>query len=295
MNPEGFINHLRTGDKAIPTLPGGPVVELEPEEDPRVVLADWLTAPENPYFARAMANWVWAQFFGKGLTNPADNLSASNPPVHPELLDAIAEEFTDSGFDLRSLIRLVVNSEAYGLSSRPIPGNENDSRFFSHQTPRPLTAHQMADALAQATETDLLFDLSRGGGGTTRIYKAVEVKYPSIPSDLLDTFGRCQRDSGCAPVATPTLSLRQALMLIGGSGVDSRISNFNGYLAEMLEFDPLAEEVVETLYLRTLCRKPRGEEIAHWSTVLDEAESFREASEDLFWALLNSREFAFNH
>ncbi|WP_152050514.1 DUF1549 and DUF1553 domain-containing protein [Tautonia marina] len=295
VNPEGVVLHLRTGEPAVPTLPGGEVVQLAADIDPRTVLADWITAPDNPYFARTAANWAWAQFFGRGLAEPSDDLSDSNPPVHPELLDALADDFISHGFDLRHLIRTIASSEAYGLSSRPIPGNEGDTRLFSHQTPRPLTAHQMADALAQATDTELLFNLGRGSQGTLRSSKAVQVSDPAIPSVLLDTFGRCPRVAGCSTVATPTLSLRQALLLVGGNAIDDRISRFDGYLSGLLELEPSRAEIVENLYLRTLCRKPSDEESEHWSALMDESDSLREASEDLFWALLNSREFAFNH
>ncbi|WP_231749240.1 DUF1549 domain-containing protein [Tautonia plasticadhaerens] len=296
VDPDGVVNHQRTGEPAHPVLPGGPAVDLPTDEDPRAALAAWMTAPENPFFARSTANWVWAQFFGRGLAEPADDLSAGNPPVHPELLDALASDFVAHDFDLRHLIRTVATSEAYGLSSTPVPGNERDTRLFSHQIPRPLTAHQMADALAQATDTDLRFSLVRGGGqGQAETMKAVQVSDPAIPSTLLDTFGRCPRVGGCSPVASPTLSLRQALLLIGGNEIDNRIGRFDGYLPGLLEFDPMPGEVVENLYLRTLCRKPTEEETGHWSAVLDEADSIRDASEDLFWALLNSREFAFNH
>ncbi|RUL89502.1 DUF1549 and DUF1553 domain-containing protein [Tautonia sociabilis] len=296
VNPDGFITHLRTGEKADPILPGGQAVECSPGDDPRIALADWMTAPDNPYFSRAAANWVWAQFFGRGLAEPADDLSAGNPPVHPELLDALAADFVAHDFDLRHLIRTVATSEAYGLSSTPVPGNEQDTRLFSHQMPRPLSAYQMADALAQATDTELRFSLVRGGGrGTVTTMKAVQVDDPAIASTLLDTFGRCPRVGGCSPVATPTLSLRQALLLIGGSEIDDRIVRFNGYLASLLEFDPTPGEIVENLYLRTLCRKPTEEESEHWSALIESADSIREASEDLFWALLNCREFAFNH
>src|SRR6202167_4157977 len=110
-----------------------------------------MVAADNPYFSRAMANWVWAQLFSRGLVDPPDDMSRANPPVHPELLDALAKHFVAAKFDLRDLIQTIARSETYGLSSGTVAGNERDARFFSHQLPRPLTAHQMADALAQAT------------------------------------------------------------------------------------------------------------------------------------------------
>src|SRR5439155_12002258 len=151
IDPEGFVEHLRTKKHAEPRLLSRQPIKVDPKDDPRKALVDWMTSPDNPYFARAMANWAWAQFFGKGLADPPDDLSRSNPPVHPELLDALGRHFVAAKYDLRDLVRTIATSEAYGLSSSTVPGNEHDTRLFSHQTPRPLSAHQMADALAQAT------------------------------------------------------------------------------------------------------------------------------------------------
>jgi hypothetical protein len=236
-----------------------------------------------------MANWVWAQFFGKGLADPPDDLSRANPPVHPELLDALARHFVAQKYDLRDLIRTIATSEAYGLSSGTVPGNERDTRLFSHQIPRPLTAHQIADALAQAT--DVVNRYPNRATGT----RAVEVSDPATASTILDTFGRCPRTNGCASVATPALSLRQLLLVIGGDVIESKVGNLNGYLANLLALNPEPDEIVENLYFRTLCRPANSEELSHWSSELKQAAAPREAAEDLFWALLNSREFTFNH
>src|SRR5262249_52510366 len=152
INPNGQVVHLRTKRPSSPRLLDGKAVTVAAKDDPRKALAAWITAPDNRYFARAMANWVWAQLFGKGLVDPPDDMSRANPPVHPELLDALGRHFVASKYDLRGLIRTIACSETYGLSSAAVPGNERDTRLFSHHLPRPLTAHQMADALAQATD-----------------------------------------------------------------------------------------------------------------------------------------------
>jgi hypothetical protein len=147
----------------------------------------------------------------------------------------------------------------------------------------------MADALAQVTGVPNRF-------GEARVRRlAIEVNDPATPSAILDAFGRCTRQNGCAAVATPSLSLRQALLLIGGDVLESKISSINGYLASLHELNLEPGEVVETLYLRVLCRPPTEEELSHWTGLLKGSSSPREATEDLFWALLNSREFAFNH
>jgi hypothetical protein len=291
INPAGRVEHLRTKQTADPKILGGPKIDVPADADPRVKLAEWLTQPENPYFARATVNWIWAQFFGKGIADPPDDLSASNPPVHPELLDGLAREFAAMQFDLRKLIRLVATSEAYGLSAVAVPGNEQDTRLFSHHLPRPLSAHQMADALAQATDVPNIFP-NRSLKART---KAVQIFDPGTASPILDTFGRCARTAGCASTGAPSLSLKQLLLVIGGDVVDGKVSHVNGYLANLMKLGVEPGEIVENLYLRTLCRLPTAEEQAYWAKELSAAPNTTEAAEDLFWSLLNSREFAFNH
>jgi hypothetical protein len=289
IDPDGMVEHLRTKKPAEPRLLSGELIKIEKAEDPRATLATWMTRPDNPYFARAMANWVWAQLFGKGIADPPDDLSRSNPPVHPELLDALAKHFVEHKYDLRDLVRTVAVSEAYGLSSATVPGNEQDQRLFSHQIPRPLTAHQMADALAQATEVVNRYKDKPAGT------RAIEIVDPSTPSTILETFGRCSRVNGCASVANPALSLRQSLLLIGGDAVEGKVSNPKGYLANLFELGLEPDEIVENLYLRSICRAPTAEEASRWSAELAPEATRRDAAEDLFWALLNSREFSFNH
>ncbi len=291
INPAGQILHLRTKQPAAPRLLDGKTVTIAGKDDPRKALAAWITAPDNPYFARAVANWVWAQLFGKGLVDPSDDMSRANPPVHPELLDALARHFIAKKFDLRDLIRTVAASEAYGLSSSPVAGNKQDTRLFSHQIPRPLTAHQMADALAQATDVP-----NRFGNEAAREYRrAIEIADPTKASSILDTFGRCARTAACATTPAPPLSLKQALLLIGGDVIETKVTSLNGYLASALKLELEPEELVENLYYRTVCRPPTAEELSHWAAELKGASSRQEAAEDLFWSLLNSREFAFNH
>ena len=291
IKPEATLEHPRTHQPVTPRPLDRTTVKIEPGQDPRAVLAAWITRPENPFFARAHVNWVWAQFFGKGLVEPVDDLSAANPPVHPELLEALAQQFIASGYDTRALIRTIATSSAYGLSSAPVPGNAQDDRFFSHQSARPLTAHQMADALAQATQVPNVFANRRARSRT----KAIQIFDPGNASTILDTFGRCSRATTCSPIGLPQLTLSQALLLIGGDVVDSKVSHIQGYLAHLLELEPSPAEIVEYLYLRTLCRTPTNQERVHWVAEFNAASSIAEVAEDLFWALLNSREFAFNH
>jgi hypothetical protein len=289
IDPKGFVEHIRTHEHALPRLLDGTPVAVQENEDPRKALADWIVDPKNPYFAKAMANWTWAQLFGKGLCEPADDLSRANPPVHPELLDALARHFVAHKFDVRDLIRTIVTSEAYGLSSAAVPGNERDERLFSHHAPRPLTAYQMADTLADVT--GVINRYKDRAAGT----RAIEIFDPATPSPILDTFGRCDRSVGCSASPKPALSLRQALLLVGGDVVESKVSHLNGYLAGMLDLTKDPAEIVENLYMRTVCRPPSKDELETFSAELKNASSLRDAAEDLFWSLLNSREFSFNH
>jgi hypothetical protein len=296
VNPDGRVLHLRTGKPAQPRLLDDTPVKIGPKDDPRQALAAWLVAPDNPYFARAMANWTWAQLFGKGIVDPPDDMCRANPAVHPALLDALARHFVSHKFDVKDLIRTIAISEAYGLSSATIPGNEGDSRLFSHHVPRPLSAHQMADALAQATDVLNVYSVGDRVVSKRERRRSIECSdAASTQSVILDAFGRCDRSTVCATVPTPSLSLRQSLVLIGGDIVESKITNLNGYLANALKLELEPEELVENLYFRTVCRPPNPEELSRWAAELKHASSLSEAAEDLFWSLLNSREFAFNH
>src|SRR5262249_15626942 len=274
--PQGKIVHLRTQKPAEPTLLDGKPVSVPPNDDPRKVLAAWMTAPENPYFSRAMANWVWAQLFGKGLVDPPDDISRANPAIHPELLDALSRHFVSKKYDLRELIRTIAGSEAYGLSSGTVRRNERDTRLFSHHLPRPLTAHQMADALAQAT------DVANRYPGADPTRRALQVPDPTTASAILGTFCRCSRTASCGSTSAPTITLRQALRVIGGDVIESKVTSLNGYLSSALKLELEPEELIENLYYRTVCRPPTPEELSKWSAELKGASSLRAAAEDLF-------------
>ena len=210
INPKGQVVHLRTKQPVEPRLLGRQGRDGRRGRRSPQGPGPWMTAPDNPYFARATANWVWAQLFGKGLVDPPDDMSRANPPVHPDCSTPWRATSSPSKFDLRDLVRTIAISEAYGLSSATVPGNERDTRLFSHQLPRPLTAHQMADALAQATDVPNRFRRRCGR--------------PAWPSRS-PTRGRPARSStrSAAARAPPLrrqprrrLSLGQALLLIGG-------------------------------------------------------------------------------
>lgn len=287
--PEGQVIHPLSKSPVSPHVLSGAQPKLAPDTDPLPALAEWMTAPDNPFFAKAFSNWLWAQFFATGLVDPIDDLSASNPPSHPDLLDALAKRFVESGYRVKPMIREIVLSRTYGLSSVSDDRNRLFERFNAFQAPRPLSAQQAADALAQATGVPNRF--ANKPTGT----RAIEIQDPATPSPLLETLGRCDRQAACATTDSSAISLRQSLLWIGSDTVDAKVAAVSGYVRQLLELDPEPDSIVENLYLRTLSRFPSDKETAHWREAISQAGDRAEIVEDLFWALLNTREFQFNH
>lgn len=288
--PQGEVRHPRTGALLSPQVFYGKQPEIKPDSDPLPALADWMTSPENPLMARAFVNWLWSQFFATGLVDPVDDLSAANPPSHPEVLEALSKRFQELNYQIKPMITEILKSRVYQLSSKPISGNQLFSRLNAFQAPRPLTAQQLADALAKSTGVPNRFNNKPTGT------RAVEIQDPAVASSLLDTLGRCDRTEICSSSSpASSLNLRQSLIWIGSDTVDAKVGALSGYVRQLLDLQPEPEEIIENLYLRTLCRYPSADESKHWSRIIQESDSQPETVEDIFWALLNSREFLFNH
>lgn len=280
----GEVQHPKTGKDVAPrVLAGAPAA---PDGDRRAALAAWVTAPRNPHFARAAVNRVWRHLVGRGIVEPVDDLRVTNPPANPALLDALAADFVAGGYDLRRLIRTIVESRTYQLSSRSTPDNRLDDRLFSRAYPKPLPAQVLADAVAQVTGVP---DDYPGHPPGTR---AVQLPDARTASYTLDVLGRCPRDGNCA--AQPRGGgLSQALHLINGPAINSKLRG--GVIDSLLHGDLTDAEIVEELYLRTLSRFPDEREQAYCVKAFASANDTRQAAEDLLWALLNSREFVYNH
>jgi hypothetical protein len=272
-------------------LDGG-APKFRPQDPARIALADWITAPENPYFARAAANRIWAQLFGVGLVDPVDDMGADNPPSHPELLDALARAFTEHGFDRKLLIRAIVMSRAYQLTSNvsgsgPAPGagsGSDEPRLFARMKERGLTAEQLYDSLAQAIglpPDGLGPDRFTGGGGSPR-------------GEFLETFTANDEK----PTEAQT-SILQALALMNGRLVAAATQLEKGRMLTAVAEAPFLDAAgrVETLFLTTLSRRPTPEEAASMIAHLNHAPAVdqRRALSNVFWALLNSPEFLLNH
>jgi Protein of unknown function (DUF1553)/Protein of unknown function (DUF1549) len=257
-------------------------------EDPRRVLADWVTSTNNPLFAEAMVNRLWKHFLGFGIVEPVDDLRASNPPSNPELMAYLAREFRSSGHDLRQVMRLILNSRTYQLSSASTKGNETDRKFFSHYQARRLPAEVLADAVAVVTGVAERFDGHPVG------VRAIQLAEPQTGSYFLSLFGRSERVTACACERKGEVTLPQLLHLQNGAETMRKLADTDGRIRRMARPKRELSEAVGELYIVALGRRPTSEELG---TVLPTLEGVprEEALRDLAWALLNSKEFNFNH
>lgn len=264
--------------------------------DPRTSLAQWLTAPENDLFSRNLANRIWAQLLGRGVIEPVDDVRASNPPVNAPLLDALSKRLVAAKFDLRSLVRDICNSRVYQLSAKPTPSNLRDTRQFSHAHLRRLRADVLLDSVVVVTGVPRRFPNFPDGT------KAIEY-YPRESGDtegahygdlFFSTFGRSSRATVCACETKREPTLSQTLHLAVGDTVRDRLAA-NGEIKRLVEQAKSPEEVLDELFIRTLGRAATKDEAAALRELIGDAQKDAAVYEDIFWSLLNSTEFAFNH
>lgn len=284
----GEVMHPKTG---LAVLPGVPVGKLGPvkTEDRRQEFADWLVAKENPFFSRAYVNRIWSYFLGKGIIDPVDDIRASNPASNPELLEALNNDFVQSGFDTRHLMRAIVLSRTYQADLRSNRWNADDHINFSHAMPRRLEAEQLYDALHQATGSNVQF------AGLPTGTKAVELPDAKAAGDgFLDLFGKPVRETPCECERSSTVSLGQALNLINGPTLSGSVSAPTGRIAQLIKTNPTDEKLVEEIFLATLSRFPTAKEKQTSLATIHVSANRAEGAEDLMWALLNSPAFLFN-
>jgi hypothetical protein len=289
LRPSGEMTHPRKGGVVPPHPLDGKV--MDDPLDRRVKLAAWITAKDNAFFARNLVNRFWGYFMGRGLVEPLDDVRATNPASNPELLDALARDYAEHHFDLKHLIRTILNSRAYQLSSAAVDGNKVDVLNVQHTryTVRRLTAEQLADGIDFATGTREKYR------GLPLGMRAIQLPDPNVPSFLLDVFGRPSRKIACECERTVQPNIAQALHLLNGDFLNKKIAAPTGRIGILFKAKKEMPAVVEELYLATLSRPPRQQELQHDLEELRTAPTIREGVEDLLWALLNSREFLFNH
>ncbi len=264
------------------------VLDSPAGEDPRKPLVRWMTDPKNEQFSGAMVNRLWKHFFAVGLVEPVDDLRATNPPSNRELWALLNREFVSSGYDLRHVMRLVMNSRAYQLSSETKPSNFRDDRFYSHHYARRLPAEVLLDAICLATGDPEQFPSYPLG------VRAIQVPDPGTDSYFLSLFGRSERTTACACERTGDVTLPQLLHLQNSDGLSNKLKTSTGRLEQLLTAQSDNDRVVDELYLSTVSRWPADTEREVVKKSLEGTDR-REVMQDLFWALLNSKEFAFQH
>lgn len=287
----GEIPHLVTKKPVPPKFLGGPKPELKPGESRRESVAGWLAAPDNPWFARNVVNIVWAHFNGVGIVEPVDDVRVSNPPSNPELLDELAKRFVSYNFDLRKLVRDICNSRTYQLSTRTNDTNVDDNRNFSHSMVRRVRAEVLLDSISAVTKTPNKFK------GLPLGAKAVQIADGNTTNYFLTTFGRATRATVCSCEVKMEPNLSQALHLLNGDNTHDRIKR-GKVVADLLAEKKEPKEIIEQMYLKALSRKPTDTEREKLLAAVAESpkpEDVRDTLEDVFWALLNSKEFIFNH
>ena len=269
----------------------GQAMAFDDPRDRREVLADWLTSPENPYFTRAIVNRVWANFLGVGLVERVDDLRLTNPPSNPVLMAALCEELVRNDYQLKPLMKLILQSETYQRSQEVLPANQADERFYARYYPKRLSAEVLLDATSQVTGVPSQFKDQPAGT------RAIQLPDASIDSYFLDTFGRPERLLTCTCERADEPSMTQVLHLTNGTTLQEKLESPNGVLAQMLEANAENQEIVNNLYLSAFSRFPTEAEQQHVLPFLNgtSGEERRLALEDLAWSILTSREFLFQH
>jgi hypothetical protein len=285
----------RTRQIVQPRVPGGEPVKVGPEEDPRGRFADWLTAPANPWFAANIVNRIWFWLLGTGIVNEPDDMRPTNPPTNPQLLAFLQKELVDQHYDLRHIYRLILNSRTYQLSSEPNQWNAADSAHFSHYTAHRLSAEQMLDAISQFTETNEPFRsiIPEPYSNWPSDTRATQISDGNTECAFLDMFGRPPRDTPYEEERDNGLTLRQTLYFLNSEQLETKLSNSPRLKRLLAKTDT---EVIDELYLAALSRFPSDEERKRILEYLGGKKTARaQAVQDVAWAVLNAKEFLFNH
>ena len=280
----------KTRQQVPPTGLGSPPIEIAEEDDPRHQLADWMSNPKNPFFAKALVNRYWKHFFSRGLVDPEDDMRVTNPASNPQLLNGLAQHFIDQKFDIKDLIRTICTSSVYQLSSEPNLWNEKDKQNFSRYYPKRLNAEVLLDAVNQVTSTSTNFS------GVPVGTRATQLPDNGFNSYFLTVFGRPESSSACECERSSEANLAQSLHLLNSSEIQGKLTAGNARAAKLSGDKKRGHQAkVRELYLLTFSREPSSEETNIATKYLEKAKDVKLAYEDIVWALINTKEFLFNH
>lgn len=287
---KGNVLHPRTGEVVNPQVLLGEPLEIDAEVDPRGELVTWMTQPDNPFFARAIVNRLWAQLTGRGLVEPIDDMRATNPATNGPLLDALVEDFVQHQYDIKHLLRTIATSQVYGLSSQPNATNARDTQNYSRAYRKRLAAEVLLDAVCDATDVEESLE------GIPPGTRAVQAYDNRLPSRFLDTFGRPLRKTVCDCERVSDTTLSQVLHLMNAPLVSDKITSPTGRAARLAASDLEAPAIIDELYLAAYGRLPDdAEQQAAAAAFAAPDATRRTATEDILWALINSAEFVLNH
>jgi hypothetical protein len=283
----GEINHPVQKRPMPPKYLGGNVADVA-GKDRRQVLANWLASPENPYFAKNLANIVWAHFFGQGIINEVDDVRISNPASNAELIEELGKKFSGYKYDFKKLVRDICTSRVYQRDTVANKSNEGDTRNFAKGPIRRIRAETMLDIITQVTDTKNKFPGLPNGA------RAVQIADGKVSNYFLRTFGRPERETVCACEVRLEPTLSQSLHLMNGQTVSPKVSQGN-IVGKMLLEKKTPEQIIEAIYIRCLSRSPKPDEMKNLIAMVKDEKDKKLALEDIFWSVLNSREFMFNH
>ncbi len=301
---DGELLQPNTGRAQKPAPLDGQSLPFDYQGDRRVPLANWMTSPDNPYFARAITNKIWARFFGAGLVENSDDMRLTNPPSNQKLLDAAARYLIDQEFDLKKLMRVILLSETYGRSSQPTSMNESEVRFYSRYYPRRLMAEVLLDGISQVTEIPTEFnriDFLGADSQKTDFYpkgtRAIQLYDSAVKSYFLRAFGRNQREITCECQRSDQPSMVQVLHISNGDTLNKKLEAKGNRIEKLIESGATDDQIIRTAYLLTFAREPTQFEFSGLRKTFKESANVdrRLLIEDLFWSLMSSREFLFNH
>ena len=281
--------HPKSGESLKPAGLDGAVRDDSDNRDPREYLVDWMVDRNNPFFAKSIANRYWKHLFGRGLVEPEDDMRVTNPPSNPTLLDTLANQLTESKFDVKALVRSICNSRVYQLDSEPNGENLRDRKCYSRNYPKRLSAEQILDAVDQVTQTNTAFE------GMPDRTRAVSLPDSSFRSYFLTVFGRPDATTACECERASDSTLAQSLHFANSKELIAKLAESNGLPASLANRTTSHQEKLQELYFRAFSRKAKDTEIKAGVDYIDGKSDKLEAYQDLTWAILNCKEFLFNH